>query len=119
MTQSLGLAGDPLRLLRLEPACQYFLDQVAAQAALDLRGGALLGQLQREDGGAVLQRTNPSLSAHLLLVETDREEAQHLRPRTNWDHVERARGPPGLDSQLTPDRAGGRGDVDSLRHPVG
>ena len=119
MTQALGLAGDPFRLFRLEPTGQDLLHEVAAQAALHLRGGPLLGQLQREDGRAMLQRTDPSLGVHLLLVHTDREEAQHLRPGTNWDHVERARRPPRIDPQLAPDRARGRGEVDALRHAVG
>ena len=49
MPEPLGLACNPLRLVRFQSARENLLDEVAPQAALHLGGRPFLGQLEREN----------------------------------------------------------------------
>src|SRR6266581_9721772 len=117
MAEALSLAGDALCLITLEPAGKHLLDEVSAQPALHLGRGPLLGQLEREDGRAVLERAHPALAVGRLIVDSHRQQPKHVRARTNRHQVDRARRPPGVDANLA--RTGLRyraGHVEARRH---
>ena len=119
MSQSLGLAGDPLRLVGLQAAGENLLDQVAAQPALHLRRGSFLGQLESEHCRTVLQGAKTAFVVYGFLIDPDREQSEHLRPCAHRHDVERLRRTARRDPHLAGRRLGqGWRHVDALRHAV-
>ena len=99
--EPLGLPGQPLSLGVVETAGEQLLHEVAAQAALHLGRCALLGELQREDRRAVLQRPPPAILVEHLVGHGRDQKAQQLGPRPHRRHVELTRGPSAGEPHLT------------------
>jgi hypothetical protein len=82
VAQALGLVGETARLGRVQAAVEG-VQQVAAQSPFHLGGRSLLGHLQRQHGGAVLQRLAPAGVVHCPRWGEPHQRAQQLVARAH------------------------------------
>ena len=119
VAKPLGLAGESLRLLGVQPAGQHLFNEVTTQAAFDLGRCPLLGELEREDRGTVLERTPAAVGVALQLGRDHREHGQQVAAGPHWHQVERPGRPAGDHAHLAHAGAcqGGR-QRDARRQPL-